>query len=67
MEACLVERVCDDALFVDCFFLICIFGRFDCLLRVAFFACFAVALFDFVRVLLLFFFLEGMPAVYHQD
>src|SRR5215471_1255057 len=57
--------VCDEAFFADRFFLAGPFGRIACLLRNAFFARFAGAIFDFVRLRLLFF-LEGMAAVYHH-
>ena len=49
------------------FMLTAFFGRLACLLRNAFFARFAVTIFDFVRLLLLLFFLEGIAAVYHRD
>src|SRR5215472_2248890 len=56
----------DRAFFSDCFFPTGFLGRFVFLSRDAFFARFAVAVFDFVRVLLLLFFSEGMEAVYHR-
>ena len=50
--------VCDEDFFVVFFFLTGFVERV---------ARFAVAAFDFVRLRLLLFFLEGIPAVYHRD
>src|SRR5215471_3669484 len=58
--------VFDVAFFLDCFFLTTLFECFGLLARSAFFARFAVVVFDPVRLLLLFF-LEGISAVYHRS
>jgi hypothetical protein len=53
--------------FLNCFFLTVLFGAIVRRRREASF-CFAVAVFDFdfVGLLFVFFFLEGMAAVYHR-
>jgi hypothetical protein len=61
---------------VDCFFLAAFFGRTAFLMGEDFFTCFEAWVVDFVRfdfggldffrLLELFFFLDGMPKVYHR-
>lgn len=50
----------------DCFFLTVFFGAFACSARDTFFGRFEVAVFDFLCLLLIFFLLEGIGAVYHR-
>lgn len=63
----LAELAFEDVFFFDCFFLTVFFGAIACLSLADFFARFEVAVFDFVCLLLAFFLLEGMAAVYHRN
>ena len=60
------ELAFEEAFFFDCFFLAVRFGTITCFLRDTFFRRFEAAVLDFVCLLLVFFFLEGMAAVYHR-
>ena len=61
----LVERAFDEAFFFDCFFLAFFFGAIARFGLADFFVRFEAEVFDFVRLLFVFFLLEGIGAVYH--
>jgi len=61
----LAGRAFDEAFFFDCLFLALFFGAIARFGLEDFLVRFAVGVCDFVRLLFVFFFLEGIRAVYH--
>jgi len=61
----LAGRAFDEAFFFDCFFLALFFGAIARFGLEDFFVRLEVEVCDFVRLLFVFFFLEGIRAVYH--